>query len=135
MNEIFRHFLNENDSKLLNDLTSQLVGFPVMPLYSRPQEAACQCGFRKGKDGSFFLHLEVPGLKAENLDVEFRNGGIQVKGRTPEDPEGFQYAVDRFFPLPEEADATGVQAALNDGVLTLRAPVKPGVVAHKIAIG
>ena len=67
--------------------------------------------------------------------MEFRNGGIQVKGRTPEDPEGFQYAVDRFFPLPEEADATGVQAALNDGVLTLRAPVKPGVVAHKIAIG
>ncbi|MGN0867313.1 MAG: Hsp20/alpha crystallin family protein [Oligosphaeraceae bacterium] len=91
-------------------------------------------GFRKDKDGNFFLHVEVPGLKAENLELEFQNGGVKVRGKTPEAPDAYQNEIRYFFTLPEEADATRIQATLRDGVLTLRVPAKADADSRKITI-
>ncbi len=91
-------------------------------------------GFRKGKDGNFFLHVEAPGLKAENLEVEFQDGGVRVQGKTPEAEEAYQNEIRYFFILPEEADADKIQATLREGVLTLRVPPKADAATRKITI-
>ncbi len=124
--------------KQLDQAAADFFGMPVVPLFShasRPARQEIRNGFRKSKKGGYFLHLEVPGLKAENLDIEFRDGGVLVQGKTPESEEGFHKEVKAFFPLPEDADADKIQAALNDGVLTLRVPVKGSAANRKISIG
>lgn len=121
------------------DPFADLFGFPVIPIPARrgAKPARAMEGFRRAKDGSYILHAEVTGMKAENLDVEFQNGGISVKGKTSgeEDGESYSNQVEYFFSLPEEADPEQIQAKLEDGVLTFKVPVKAGNAPRKIAIG
>ena len=58
-----------------------------------------------------------------------------VQGKAPEAEENFHKEVKAFFPLPEDADPDKIQAALQNGVLTLRVPVKGSSANRKITIG
>lgn len=125
-------------AKRLDQAAADFFGMPVVPLFShasRPSRQELRNGFRKSKKGGYFLHLEVPGLKSENLDIEFRDGGVLVQGKAPEAEENFHKEVKAFFPLPEDADPDKIQAALQNGVLTLRVPVKGSSANRKITIG
>lgn len=138
MRYIFEYPFETASARQLNQAAADFFGLPIVPLFSHAKHAGHQelrNGFRKSRKGGYFLHLEVPGLKSENLDLEFRDDGVLVQGRPPESEEGFHKEVKAFFPLPEDADAEKIQAALNDGVLTLRVPVKGSAANRKITIG
>ncbi len=121
------------------DPFAEIFGLPVMPFFASRNEMVPRRveGFQKTKDGAYVLHAEVTGMKAENLDVEFRNGGIAIKGKTvgEEDDESYRNEVEYFFTLPEDADAGKIQANLADGVLTFRVPAKAENAPRKITIG
>ena len=104
-------------------------------LFGTPRRQERQVrGFRKDKEGNFFLHVEVPGLKAEDLDLEYQNDGVLLQGKTPEGEDTYQNQIRYFFLLPEEADPGKIQATLQDGVLTFRVAAKADAAAHKIPI-
>lgn len=90
------------------------------------------------------LKLEVPGLAREDLKISVENNVLTVRGEkrqeTSSEDETFyrserSYGVfERSFSLPSHVDHDDVQAALTDGVLTVRLPRREEARAREIAI-
>jgi HSP20 family protein len=76
------------------------------------------------------IDLELPGVKAENLDVSVHENALTVRGekRSQREEKGRTYffserefgAFERTFRLPEDADMARIEADFNDGVLSLK---------------
>jgi HSP20 family protein len=92
------------------------------------------------EDGTgFTLHLDVPGLSPESVEVLAEDGVLTVKGARPSTAlndaertlfaERTQGAFVRRFRLPKSADLQAIEATYTHGVLTLRigkvAPAQP----------
>ena len=84
------------------------------------------------EDDGYTLTALVPGLEAEDLDIEILNNTVTIRGEfkdtagdektrfiTRELPAG---RFTRAIALPVALDAAKVEAALKNGVLTLRIP-------------
>jgi HSP20 family protein len=84
------------------------------------------------------LVADVPGMKAEDLEVEATEDGLAIRGtRKVEAPEGFSVhrrerealTLARSFAFPSKIDPEQVSATLQAGVLTItlgkRADAKP----------
>ena len=95
-------------------------------------------------DAGFTLHVEVPGMKAEDFDVDVEKNVLTIRGERKlakeGDEEGYR-RVERFygsfsrsFSLPETVDADAIEAKLADGVRELRVPKREAPAAKKIAI-
>ncbi len=95
---------------------------------------------------SYRLVADVPGLRAEELEVEVTEDGLTVRGtRTLEVPEGFTARrrerkgldLSRSFTFPTKLDAENVEATLAHGVLTItlgkRADAKPRTITVQAA--
>ncbi|MGD9933969.1 MAG: Hsp20/alpha crystallin family protein [Dehalococcoidia bacterium] len=77
------------------------------------------------------VRIEMPGLRREEIRVTIEPGAVAVEGerqRERESTEGSVFLSERsygsFFrriPLPVEVEATGAEATLRDGILTIRA--------------
>jgi len=99
------------------------------------------------EDGeSIVVEVEVPGLKAGDVDVSFDNGELTLKGEKKYEGkenapvhrrERMYGAFTRSLTLPWEITADKISAELKDGVLTVRLPKaetsKPRKVAIKVA--
>mgnify|MGYP003572777171 FL=1 len=82
------------------------------------------------KPEAYLVKLEVPGIKAEEIDVSFTGDLLTLRGerRQEEKKEGEHYqiferrygAFERSFTFPTPVDATHVEAEIKDGVLTIR---------------
>lgn len=86
----------------------------------------------QAKDDEYIVYASLPGLKAEDLDVEVLGNTLTLRG------EIFAPAVDekaswllqeraygkfsRSISLPAELDASKVDASLENGLLVLRLP-------------
>ena len=91
-------------------------------------------------DGMISVSAQLPGVKAEEVNIEVENGVLTISGERKlerEDKrEGYHRiessygAFTRSFVLPESADSERVEANLSDGVLTVRIPKRPEA-AHK----
>jgi HSP20 family protein len=90
-----------------------------------------------------FVEAEVPGLKAENLDITVVGDELTIKGDRPEQlpPEGSFHrrergvgSFTRIVRLPSEVNADRVEAALNDGVLLLTLPKAEGAKPRKVKV-
>jgi HSP20 family protein len=90
------------------------------------------------------FHLDVPGVKPENLEVTLENRVLSIKGSRKYDagPNERQMLLGRSYgsfalqyTLPETADGDKLAAYLADGVLTLRLPRRPKAQPCKIQIG
>jgi HSP20 family protein len=81
-------------------------------------------------DEAYMVEMELPGAKSDDLSIDVSGNEIRVYGeikqrerkgilrrQTRKDGE-FDYR----FSLPVDIDADEIEAELNDGVLTLRAP-------------
>jgi HSP20 family protein len=80
------------------------------------------------------VYMDVPALRAENLDIELENDVLTIRGERPfpysrEDGKGPVRRIERGFGrfertlrVPPGLDPDTVQASLADGVLTLRIP-------------
>jgi len=86
----------------------------------------------KDTKDKYILNMDIPGMEKENIDVEVRNNILFVSGeRKNQDEEknnnyyrqerSFGYFSQRF-PLPADADTTGISVNYNKGVLTIQIP-------------
>jgi HSP20 family protein len=84
-------------------------------------------------DEQVTIHMDVPGMRAENLEVELENDTLSVRGERAwpygEEQEGVWRRIERGFGrferslrTPQGLDPDQVQASLADGVLTLSIP-------------
>jgi HSP20 family protein len=97
-------------------------------------------------DDGVTVYMDVPGLRAENLDIELENDVLTVRGERP-----FPYSRDngggpvrtiergfgrfeRTLRVPRGLDPEAVQASLSDGVLTLKIPKPETMKPRRIEI-
>jgi HSP20 family protein len=81
-------------------------------------------------DDTFIVEIEMPGARAEDIDVELHDNQIRVTGEVKErERKGVlrrqTRQIGRFEHLvtvPGEFDPDNVEATYDDGVLTLRLP-------------
>ena len=95
-------------------------------------------------DDAFEVHIETPGVKPEDIDVTFEEGVLNISGerRFYEDKsqDGFRRIERRFgrfhraLRLPAPVDAERVEAAYNDGMLTVTVPKTEAAKPRKITI-
>jgi len=79
--------------------------------------------------------LEMPGLKAESIDVRFEDRAVVVEAerKRPELPKGSEVhfaerahgKIRRAFELPDDADQGRIVASYRDGVLEVSVPKRP----------
>lgn len=90
-------------------------------------------------DTQFVIHADLPGVKAEDIEVTASDGVLTLKGERnshKEETQDHYKRVERFsgrflrrFTLPDNADLDHIAARTKDGVLNLTipkvAPVEP----------
>ena len=93
-------------------------------------------------DDAYVVEVELPGVKREDVDVELAGRRLVVTGERKERERvgilrhrtrtvgRFRYEV----VLPGEVDEDGVEAHLDEGVLTVRAPKAAGERPRRIEV-
>jgi HSP20 family protein len=85
------------------------------------------------QDNSFVVSAELPGVKAENINVKVENNVLFIEGEIPEavaeNKDARQIVKERRYGrfsrmlrLPEHIDHENVEATYGDGVLQLTLP-------------
>lgn len=96
-------------------------------------------------DGEAFeITAAVPGLRAENVQVEILDDVLTLRGKVEAtEPEGADYLVrevgmgdfERSLRLPDPVDPVKAEASIQDGILKVRIPkaeaAKPKVIKVK----
>jgi HSP20 family molecular chaperone IbpA len=88
------------------------------------------------------LYVDLPGVKAENVEVHFERGELTVKARrdavkwpgtclVEEFVEGDFY---RAFVISQDLATDQISAELKNGVLTVRLPRSPAAQPRRIAV-
>ena len=93
---------------------------------------------------AYLIRVELPGLKQEDIHLEFREGMITLSGeRKVEVPaDGVEYvraertvgSFSRKFSLPSTIKQEDIQAAYRDGILEIHIPKSDDVRSKRIAI-
>lgn len=96
------------------------------------------------EDDAFFVDAEVPGVSAEEVNVDVEKNVLTIRGERnveKEEGEGIYKRIERrygsfsrSFTLPETVDADNISADLKDGVLALRLPKKEAPSPRRIAV-
>lgn len=90
------------------------------------------------------VRVEVPGIAKDNLSIKIQGSYLEISGtRKTDTPEGYkahriergETSFTRSFTLPSDVESAGVEAALKDGILTLRLPKVEKAKPIQIAIG
>lgn len=99
--------------------------------------------YREGDE--LVLEVEVPGLDRSDIEVNFENGRLLVSGERPpeKDPaedrnyyrsERLYGTFGRSFVLSDQVDPEGINAAYDDGILTVRVPGSARTDSHRIEV-
>jgi len=98
----------------------------------------------KESDEGYTFHMDVPGLKPEDLDVELHEGVLSIRGSRSEEKteEGKGYvrterrqgSFSRQFRVPTTAQAESLKAEVKDGVLTIEVPKGAEPAARKVPV-
>ena len=97
----------------------------------------------EGKD-RYVLRADVPGVKAEDIEVNMENGILSVSGErhqeSTEEAQGMR-RVERVsgkfyrrFTLPDTADAEEISAKSANGILEVIIPKQPQILARRITV-
>jgi HSP20 family protein len=88
---------------------------------------------------------EVPGMKKEDIHVEFENGLLTIRGERTRESKTEEKAFHRVersygsfvrtFRLPASIDAEQITANYSEGILTLEMPKAEEAKARRIEIG
>jgi len=95
----------------------------------------------ESKDGKIQVVVEMPGVRRENLDIKIENNELRIYGKR-DAPADAKYLLrerrmgDYFqtFTLDETVDPTKVDAALQNGVLTVGLEIKEQVKPRTIKV-
>lgn len=98
---------------------------------------------REDKD-NFYIEAELPGLKKEEIQLEYSNNVLMIKGERKferkQDSENYHFVERsygtfyRSFSLPKNVDGEHISAQYKDGVLHLSIPKKEEVKPKKVEI-
>jgi len=104
---------------------------------------APQVDIKEQKD-CYVLHADLPGVSPEEIEVSMDDGVLTIKGEkkteAKTEKEGYKRvertygSFYRRFTLPDTADADGISAKSNHGVLEITIPKKPSVQPKKISV-
>ena len=96
------------------------------------------------EDDAFFIDAEVPGLTADEVNIDVEKNVLTIRGERKvekEESEGTYRRVERqygsfsrSFTLPETVDTDNISADLKDGVLALRLPKKDAPTPRSISV-
>ncbi|MBE0670803.1 MAG: Hsp20/alpha crystallin family protein [Anaerolineales bacterium] len=92
------------------------------------------------EDEAYILSALVPGLKAEDLNIQILEDVVSIEGEYKTDEAEFLLnelpsgAFRRTLRLPAEVDAEKVEAKIADGVLTLTLPKAESARPKKIKV-
>ena len=92
------------------------------------------------EEDAFVLSALVPGLKADDLNIQVLEDVIHIEGEFQANDEEYLLrelpngAFRRSLRMPAEIDAEKVEAKINDGVLTLRLPKAESALPRKIKV-
>lgn len=91
-------------------------------------------------EDTFVLSALVPGLKADDLNIQILEDVIRIGGEFQANEEDYLLrelpsgSFQRVLRMPTEIDADKVEARIKDGVLTLRLPKAESARPKKIKI-
>jgi HSP20 family protein len=94
-------------------------------------------------ESAFIFQADLPGVRPEDLDVQFENGMLTIHGKIQEREHPEQeylwreYGVGHFyrsFEINTPIQADGIKAQLRNGELTLELPKAASARARKIEI-
>ncbi len=98
----------------------------------------------KEEEHRYLLHADVPGVKAEDIDVTMDRGVLTIQGRREsvreEEKAGYRRVERargtflRRFNLPDGVDAEAIKATTADGVLEVEIPKSATLQPRKIAV-
>jgi len=94
----------------------------------------------RDEEDSFVLSALVPGLKADDLNIQVLEDIVRIEGEFQANEEEYLLrelpngAFHRVLRMPAEIDTDKVEAKINDGVLTLRLPKAESARPKKIKI-
>jgi HSP20 family protein len=101
----------------------------------------------KDKGAKFELVAEIPGMKAEDVEVKVSDGILRLTGEKREEheekEEGFLFSERRYgrferaIELPQGIDHDKISATARDGILSVHLPKSPAAIERerKIPIG
>jgi HSP20 family protein len=90
-------------------------------------------------DDAYVVRAELPGMKADDVDIELRGNELRITGEVTEDKGGktLRHRHGKFAyraTLPSDADAEKADAQLADGILTVHLPKTTQAQSRKIEI-
>ena len=94
----------------------------------------------RDEEDTFVLSALVPGLKADDLNIQVLEGVVRIEGEYRINEEDYLLrelpsgSFRRVLRMPTEIDADKVEAKIIDGVLTLRLPKAESARPKKIKI-
>lgn len=93
---------------------------------------------------NYYVRAELPGVMAEDLDIQVTANKLSISGERRIEPEtdGVRYHrrereagnFSRMIGLPAEINTEKVDAALNDGILTVTVPKAEAAKSRQITI-
>ncbi|MFI7316827.1 Hsp20/alpha crystallin family protein [Streptomyces venezuelae] len=95
------------------------------------------------EDGSFWVHFDLPGVKADSIDLNVERDVLTVRAeRKPATEEGSEVLISerptgtftRQLFLGETLDVEHIEASYDAGVLSLRIPIAEQAKPRKIDI-
>jgi len=92
----------------------------------------------------FLLRADVPGVSAADIDISMDGGVLSVSGERHAEERKEDSGVQRIeritgrflrrFTLPETADAEGISAKTQDGILEVTIPKLPEIQPRRITV-
>jgi len=92
----------------------------------------------------YVFKMEVPGLEKDDIEIEFLNNTLSVKGERKQDNEvkkedcfrieRFYGSFSRSFSLPNDVDGGKIAAKMDNGILELKVPKAEEKKARSIPI-
>jgi HSP20 family protein len=128
--------------QLLRDMDAwhpfQALGFPGNALAFSPDFSVAE------SDDAYTLQADLPGVGEKDLAVTLTGSTLTIRGERIEENRHEQHhyqtyarsygGFTRNFTLPDIADLDHLEAALKNGVLTVRVPKRPEAKPRKIEI-
>ncbi len=117
MNQLLEGFFEESPLKLLNRGGTGLLG-PKLDVSETDRE--------------LHVTVELPGLKEDDIDVEFTGDLLRIRGEKKDERDEKQHnfhriertfgMFERVVPIPVDVDRSQVQATFKNGVLNITLP-------------
>lgn len=133
-----------NPSRLMRELLGW-DPFREMEPFTLAEESTFYARFEILEDNEHYtFKADLPGVKESDLSVSLTGNRLMISGKresSHEKKDATYYLCERSygefsrsFTLPEGAAADGAKAVLQDGVLTVSVPKKPGAQTKQIPV-